>query len=287
MENVSYPAPVDKLLTYGKPELAYAENWPNYLELGFTPEHIPDLIRMATDKELNEADPESLEVWGPVHAWRTLGQLHAETAVEPLLHLYEEMSDDDWAVSELPRVYGMIGPAAIPILKAYVADASHDESARINAQTGLEEIGTMHPDARNECIAALSQQLELFEENDPGLNGYLIASLVGLEALEAVPLIERAFAADRVDEFITGDWDSVQVELGLKEASPERPMLLDPFERRGQPISPDQIKIVTPGVMATPNPRYFSSGTPGNRKTSQKAKNKMVKQSRKKNRKRR
>src|SRR2546425_1806161 len=282
MENVSYPAPVDKLLTYGKPELAYAENWPNYLELGFTPEHIPELIRMATDKELNEADPESLEVCGPVHAWRTLGQLHAETAVEPLLHLYEEMSDDDWAVSELPRVYGMIGPAAIPILKAYVADASHDESARINAQTGLEEIGTMHPDARNECIAALSQQLELFEENDPGLNGYLIASLVGLEALEAVPLIERAFAADRVDEFITGDWDSVQVELGLKEASPERPMLLDPFEWWGQPISPDQIKIISPGVMATPNPRYFSSGIPGERKT----KNKKVKQSRKKNKKR-
>ena len=287
MDAISYPPPVDKLLTYGKPELSEAEDWPNYLELGFTPEHIPDLIRMGTDKELNKADPESLEVWGPVHAWRTLGQLHAETAVEPLLHLYEEMSDDDWIVSELPRVYGMIGPAAIPILKAYVADASHDESARINAQTGLEEIGTMHPDARNECIAALSQQLELFEENDPRLNGYLIASLVGLEALEEVPLIERAFAADRVDESIVGDWDDVQVELGLKEAPPDPPMLLDPFERRGQPISPDQFEIVTPGVMATPKPRYFSIGTSDERKTSQKAKKKTAKQSRKKNKKRR
>jgi hypothetical protein len=82
---------------------------------------------------------------------------------------------------------------------------------------------------------------------------------------------------------MTGDWDDVQVELGLKEAPPEPPMLIDPFERRGQHISPDQIEIISPGVMATPNPRYFSSGIPGERKT----KNKKAKQSRKKNKKRR
>ncbi len=281
MDAIAYPAPVDKLLTYGKPELSEAEDWPNYLELGFTPEHIPDLIRLATDKELNEGDPESLEVWSPVHAWRTLGQLHAETAVEPLLHLYEEMSGDDWTVSELPRVYGMIGPAAIPILKAYVADAAHDESARINAQTGLEEIGMMHPDARNECIAALSQQLELFEENDPTLNAYLIASLVELEALEALPLIERVFAADRVDEFLTGDWDNVQVEFGLKEA-PLRPLVPLPLLDAYTPSV-----AYEEAVMATPNPDYFRSKAPGERKASRKTKNKMAKQSRKKNRKRR
>jgi hypothetical protein len=286
MGAISYPPPVDKLLTYGKPELTMPENWLNYLELGFTPEHIPDLIRLATDKELNEGDPESLEVWAPVHAWRTLGQLHAETAVEPLLHLYEEMSDDDWTVSELPRVYGTIGPAAIPMLKAYVADTTHDESGRINAQTGLEEIATMHLEARNECVAILSQQLELFEENDPTLNAYLIASLVNLKALEALPLIEQVFAADRVDEFIIGDWDDVQIELGLKEAPPESPMLFDPFERRGHPISPDQIEIVDSGLITTPNPDYFRSKATGERKASQKAKNKMAKQSRKKNRKR-
>jgi hypothetical protein len=52
-------------------------------------------------------------------------------------------------------------------------------------------------------------------------------------------------------------------------------------------FSPDQFGIVTPGVMATPNPRYFSIGTSDERKTSQKAKKKTAKQSRKKNKKRR
>ena len=282
MDAIAYPAPVDKLLTYGKPKLSEAEDWPNYLELGFTPEHIPDLIRLATDKELNEGDPESLEVWSPVHAWRALGQLRAVNALEPLLHLLVERVRDDWAIDELPQVYGLIGAVAIPTIEAYLADKSHQEATGLIAES-LEIMTKLHPEDKPEAVAALIRLLENFEENDDELNGALISSLVDLKVLEALPLIERAFASNRVDEFMTGDWDNVQVELGLKEAPPEPPMLIDPFERRGQPISPDQIEIIPPGVMATPNPRYFSSGIPGERKT----KNKKVKQSRKKNKKRR
>ncbi len=61
-----YPAPLDQLLTYGDPRKF--REWPDYLALGFTPEHIPDLIRMAADPDLMRADSESLEVWAPVHA---------------------------------------------------------------------------------------------------------------------------------------------------------------------------------------------------------------------------
>lgn len=82
----SYPSPVDKLLTYGDARLG-ADSWPNYLELGFGPEHIPDLIRMATDEALNTAETEDMAVWVPTHAWRTLGQLRAEAAIKPLLIL--------------------------------------------------------------------------------------------------------------------------------------------------------------------------------------------------------
>jgi len=83
----SYQPPVDKLLTYGESNLMTPDKWPDYQELGIGPEHIPDLIQMATDEELNEADVESREVWAPTHAWRALGQLRAVEAVEPL-HLF-------------------------------------------------------------------------------------------------------------------------------------------------------------------------------------------------------
>ena len=39
----AYPAPVDQLLTYGDPRKL--RDWPDYLQLGFTQEHIPALIQ--------------------------------------------------------------------------------------------------------------------------------------------------------------------------------------------------------------------------------------------------
>src|SRR5438093_123369 len=75
-----YKDPVARLLTLG--DARPVKTWPNYLELGLSREHVPELIRMATDDELNWADSESLEVWAPIHAWRALGQLRAEEAAE-------------------------------------------------------------------------------------------------------------------------------------------------------------------------------------------------------------
>src|SRR5436309_73583 len=131
---MDYPSPVDKLLTYGKPEPTNVENWPNYLESGLGPEHIPGLLRMTADEELWKASQDAPENWAPVHAWRALGQLRAVTALEPLLHLLEEKISDDWAMDELPRVYALIGAAGIPIIEAYVADKSHEETVGLVAE---------------------------------------------------------------------------------------------------------------------------------------------------------
>jgi len=227
MSTTSYPPPVDKLLTYGDCRKA---KWPDYLALGFGPEHIPDLIRMATDSELNWGNPGSLEVWAPTHAWRTLGQLGAADAVEPLLGILDELAKnhDDWGLEELPVVFGHIGPAAIFALASYLADESHELFARVRAAHGLEEIGNRHPEARGKCIAILTKQLEQFADNDPTLNGLLIAHLLDLKAIEAVPVMQRAFEVGSVDLTVAGDWEDVQVELGLK-AKRETPRPRPPF----------------------------------------------------------
>ena len=214
--SASYSSPVSELLTLG--DCRDFRGWPNYLDLGLRSEHVPELIEMATDKELNWADSESLEVWAPVHAWRALGQLRAVAAIEPLLRLFRELEDSDWAGEELPQVYGMIGREAIPALAQYLADASHGLWPRVTAAFSLERIAAGDPSARDECVTILSRQLERFTKNDPTLNGSLISYLVDLRAVEAAPLMERAFAADRVDLSILGDWEDAQVELGLKAA---------------------------------------------------------------------
>jgi len=61
-----YPPPLDRLLTLG--DAWKMQDWPDYLALGLGPEHIPDLIRLATDPALNDADSDNAEVWAPGRA---------------------------------------------------------------------------------------------------------------------------------------------------------------------------------------------------------------------------
>lgn len=210
-----YAPPVSKLLEFG--EHRGAPEWPDYVALGLGPDQIPELIRMALDEALYWADSESSEVWGPIHAWRTLGQLRAEAAVEPLLSLLPRIDeyDDDWVNEELPKVFGYIGPTAVEPLADFLADSEKRLWARVNAASSLAEVGQRHPEAREQCVAALTRPLEQFRTLDPTLNGFIIIYLTDLKAVESAALMEKAFAADRVDLSIQGDWEDVQIQLGL------------------------------------------------------------------------
>ena len=44
--------------------------WLDYPAMGFESEHSAELIRMATDPDLNAAPSDGNEVWAPLHAWR-------------------------------------------------------------------------------------------------------------------------------------------------------------------------------------------------------------------------
>ena len=209
-----YQSPVAELLNYG--DCRNYKEWPNYVqELNLKEEHIPELIRMTTDEELNQADSDSKEVWSPVHAWRALGQLKASEALKPLLGLLNNR-DDEWISSDFPTLCTLIGLEAIPVLKEFLADSSNDFFARIDAAQALGAISYQYPESRESNIAAITGELQKFRDNDPMFNGLLIARLIDLQAVEAIDIIEQAFQANQVDTFIAGDWDNVQVEFGLK-----------------------------------------------------------------------
>jgi hypothetical protein len=273
--NTRYQPPVKELLTYGESDWISPDDWPDYREMGIGPEHIPELIQMATDEHLNVATAESTEVWAPLHAWRALGQLHAVEAVEPLLELFDRLEEDDWVHEELPVVFGLIGPAAFPALAAYLADLSHTDSSRISAIRSMEEIAERWPDARGEALAMLKARLERFEENEPEVNAFLIEALVELGAKETAPLIERAFAQGYVDPIVMGDWEDVQIELELKSA---------------EEIAPKQANMWSESLSSSPQASETftsaSSQVTHKKAAQKKAKSKMAKLSRKKNRRR-
>jgi len=144
----SYSEPVAQLLRLGEPP-DFGSPWRNYPALGLTETHVPELIRMAMDVSLHDAPEDSTRVWAPVHAWRTLGQMRAVSAIEPLIELlYRLDEDDDWAGEELPIVLGLIGPTAITPLIAALNDAGRGEWERVAVASSLSEIGRKHPQAR-------------------------------------------------------------------------------------------------------------------------------------------
>jgi hypothetical protein len=212
-----YRDPVAQLLTLG--DVRGKTEWDDYAALGLTAKHIPELVRMALDEDLHWADPQSVEVWAPLHAWRALGQLRAESAVEPLLQLLDRIDDDDddWAQGDLPKVFGMIGPAAIPGLRDFMADAEHGEWARITAGEGLVKVVQRFPESREQAVAILTDQLRCFAEQERVVNAFLVDALCDLKAVESAAVIEQAFAADTVDLSALGDWEEAQILLGLLE----------------------------------------------------------------------
>ncbi len=238
----SYQPPVDQLLRLGEPKYGA---FMDYGALGLTQEHVPELIRMVADHKLHNAPGESEWVWAPVHAWRMLGEFRAGAAVGPLLDLLRRIDDfdDDWIGEDVPMVLGQIGRAALEPVTAYLANANHKEWARVAAAHALAEIGRQQPELRDECVTRLSAQLEQFEEQTARLNAFLVSPLLDLEARESLPLMERAFKADCVDESVCGDYEDAEIEFGLKAARehPRRPNSLTELSDRLRALDKENI----------------------------------------------
>lgn len=223
-----YTDPVKCLLSLNEPKF---QEWPNYPDIfGFNASHIPELIGMLGDEDLHTADSEAAEVWAPVHAWRVLGQLKADQAVPALMTLFKKILDDDWAHEEIPVVCGMIGEAAIEPVRTLLNSMHEDIFINITAINCLEHIATNNPDLKARCVRILVDCLQAYQSNDSEFNGFLIESLFTLEAASThIELIGAAFEAECVDETIRGDFEDMQIDLGLlkERITPSRNYLFE------------------------------------------------------------
>lgn len=221
MTSTNHSDAIEKLMQLG--DCREFKTWPDYLALGLTEADIPELIRIATDRDLLWADGDDARFWAPIHAWRALGYLHAEAAIEPLIGLFD-VGDDmdelhDWIDESITKALALIGPAAVPPLAAYLRDDQRSMWARTHALNCLEKIGVRHRAAQAACVAAIAGQLEHFRTEDPEFNAFMVSSLIDLDASDALPLIERAYKSGAVDEMVCGDFQEVRQEFGLAPAS--------------------------------------------------------------------
>jgi hypothetical protein len=241
MEPHQYSEPVSKLLTCG-PVPWHSEPL-DYRELGVSEEDIPELIRMSADKDLYWAESESDEVWAPIHAWRALGQLRAAEAVPTLLEQIAliDKDSDCWPGEELPGVFGEIGEPAIEGLKRYLGDKEKSLEVRMVVTEALAKVGINNPETRGTCVAILETELAQFSKNEPEINGFHVSALLDLHAVEALPTIEVAYQKGCVDLAVCGDFEEVEIALGIKE---KRTTPQPRFLRFGPPVQQATVKKI-------------------------------------------
>ncbi len=238
------------LFTLGKPDENH-EDWQNYLQYGFEKSDEPALIKLLSDQSLAISTRENKAGWAPLHAWRTLGQLRSESAILPLLALFEELTEDDWALNELPIVMGMIGQSALEPLAHYCSEKNYDEYARATAMEGLSEIAKQHPELRGEVLKRYRNYISQADTSAHVLNGLLVSYLLDMDAKELIDDIRELFNRQCVDITCAGDMEDVEMALGLRfERSTPRALPLDfDFDNvektsRSRPNTDDIVELI-------------------------------------------
>jgi hypothetical protein len=216
--NTSYGNPVRRLLDIGDAQAFQVIAWPDYVtSYGLGEEHIAELIRMAGDLTLHTDETGGPLVWAPVHAWRALGQLRASEAIAPLLAYLRWDDDDDVAHQELPEIFGMIGPSAIPPMVELLAERDTNRSMWGVGVEALKHIGLRHPSCRDQAVEIIRQQLATSHEQADTDNGMAVSYLIDLGAVEAIDTIRAAFGRGSVNIGVAGDLEDVEIALGLRE----------------------------------------------------------------------
>ena len=209
-----YTGNAAKLLSLG--EIGTFGAWRDYLKLGLTADDVPELLRIIDDESLYDLDLFSAEGWAPIHAWRALGQLRAAEAAEPLTKLLNriETDDDDYAIEDIPTALAMIGTPALAPLMTVVGDRDAPESVRSAAIRAIAGAVQTDDEHRAEIVHFLAEVLDRHEP-ERAVNAYLVSALVDLRAVEAASSMEAAFDTNVVALDLLGDWETVQVALGL------------------------------------------------------------------------
>ncbi|MCZ7673766.1 MAG: hypothetical protein M5U34_44950 [Chloroflexi bacterium] len=200
-----YTEPVKRLLALGPPREGWREPWQDLPALcGLTQDDVPELVRLAGEKDLYQFREEFPEAdFGPLYAWRALGQLGDEAAIAPLVALFADETTYEIG-DEVCQVFALFGETAIPALEQLLVDPSQPMYAHLLAIQCLVKMGKELAPWRDRCIGSLGALLERYQEHSPEINAELVWGLANLNAKSYLRLIEAAYAARKVDtEIVT------------------------------------------------------------------------------------
>lgn len=275
MKSAGYTEPVSRLLTCGEADW---DEWDDYQEFNFSGQHVPELIRLGTDRHLLvDDDVDEVALWAPLHAWRVLAQMNAPEAIAPLVRVLAlvDESDTDLIGEGLQDVLESFGPAAIDPLASFLIEADDGNGGLVGAGEALSHTGQAHPEYRDRIVQIITTTLEArCARNDPLINGFWISALLDLNAVESYPVIRKVYEENLADPMISGDLEDVEIELGLLQKRKTPP-----------PLTPFQRAIRLGLERGLRHPASFPADNTSQAANKERSKRKQEKKSRKKNRK--
>lgn len=149
-------------------------------------------------EEDDESETGDARSWTRLHALSTLQLLGdaARVGIEPLLSLLDD--DDDFVHEASTFYYAAMGEPAIEPLAGALNDGEADTYYRAGAGSALSEMGEQHPELRDRIVGILEQALVL-EQEDKTTVALLVINLLDLDARASFPIIQQAFAENKVD----------------------------------------------------------------------------------------
>lgn len=208
----------ERILALPSPEMDRVLPASHYIDHGFSARDATELTEDWLALRLDEEDEETAEN-ALIHAWSILAGLGGEAGRE---FLREELRIAD-PTSPTGELLGngftdlMIaaGPDAVPELAVELAEARDDDWVLMEFAGSLTEFARQDI-ARESALAALLATLG-GDFRHRSLKGLVIADLIDLTGDRHLAEIRRAFEANLVDTTVMGDWEDVEIKLGLRD----------------------------------------------------------------------
>ncbi len=196
----AYGKPLSSLLKLGHSAIDEIDYIQRY---GIGPQHREPLEQMLRDPIFMQVSSTDPEVFGPMHAWRALGQIGDQRSLPTLFAAALDPDAGDWDYEELPEIIGRFAAAALPsALKEHrvrLADPEADEASLWALHRILALIAKRDPVSRGAVIDCLRAVVTDPQMHLVTTRASAIASLVELRAVECLPCIEQAYADEMVD----------------------------------------------------------------------------------------
>ncbi|NWF65905.1 MAG: DUF1186 domain-containing protein [Campylobacterales bacterium] len=228
-----YDGRVAKLLSVGRRGLMTVnENMDYVKEFGFNEDDVKELLILADDMDIYDfdysgfKDNEGLEFYGVIHAWYALSQLKVPEAKDIFIKLIESTTDDyhdDWVLSGFRD---LIAPYRKEIYQYFIEtikSESYDRWVRVEYINVLKDM----IEAKEIEISILNELIEYILNNskDEIVNASMINVCIELKLTEYLPLISKCFDEEIVDIDFIGDFEDVEIAMGIKEKR-EKPRVL-------------------------------------------------------------